>query len=114
MQPISVLSIMAAMGLSFGLIGLATPVHAEPSAEEINAQPSIEQPGVDAENVDLSDFVLLEPRGTELSTEDPEALNNLADRINQTLGGSERSDNFIPDGMVVRGSNSSLQLGGEL
>ncbi|MEB3232929.1 MAG: hypothetical protein VKJ64_18120 [Leptolyngbyaceae bacterium] len=64
------------------------------------------------EDASRSEVILLEAPPTSLLTEDASILNQLADQINQGMGGP--SDDFLPDGMVVRGSNSSLQLGSEL
>jgi len=59
-----------------------------------------------------AETIRLEPRQINFTTEGLPGLGLLAEQINQGVGSD--ADGFLPDGMVVRGSNSSLQVGGEL
>ena len=60
-----------------------------------------------------ADFLIVEPRRLEVGHDaDADTLNDVANQINQGIGGD--SEEFLPDGMVVRGSSGSLQLGSEI
>ncbi|MGK7888221.1 MAG: hypothetical protein AB4042_02740 [Leptolyngbyaceae cyanobacterium] len=62
-------------------------------------------------NEAVREMILLETAPIHLLTEDTNILNLLADQINQEMDGPAAS--LLPEGMVIRGSNSSLQLGSE-
>lgn len=60
-----------------------------------------------------ADALIVEPRRLEVGNDaDADTLNDVANQINQGIGGD--SEEFLPDGMVVRGSAGSLQLGSEI
>ena len=60
-----------------------------------------------------AELLQVEPRGLDVSAdEDTDDLNAVASQINQVIDSD--SDGFLPEGMVVRGSAGSLQLGSEI
>ena len=64
-------------------------------------------------SVQTADLLSVEPIGLEsLTARNTDDLNTVADQINQIIDSD--SDEFLPEGMVVRGSAGSLQLGSEL
>ena len=76
---------------------------AEMTGVEDSAQPSSQ----------TADLLLVEPRRFNVSTDEKtDALNAVASQINQVI--ESDSDDFLPEGVVVRGSQGSLQLGSEL
>ena len=101
------------MGLLF--VGVAPVVLAEPTQSITDENSSIPEQGLDLSSP-RGDATLLfvEPRGLDVSEgADAEDLNNVAAQINQEIA-NDASEEFLPDGMVVRGSNRSLQVGSEL
>ena len=85
-----------------------------------DAQPiqSKNNPVTEAEDVDSAsrqsaDFLLVEPRRVEVENDaDADTLDDVANQINQVI--EDDSEEFLPEGMVVRGSAGSLQLGSEI
>lgn len=60
-----------------------------------------------------ADLLIVDPIGLEsLTDQNEDDLNAVANRINQVI--ESDSDEFLPEGMVVRGTAGSLQLGSEL
>lgn len=59
-----------------------------------------------------ADLLLVDPIGLEsLTDQNEDDLTDVANSINQVI--ESDSDEFLPEGMVVRGSAGSLQLGSE-
>ncbi|NEQ96439.1 MAG: hypothetical protein F6K30_06900, partial [Cyanothece sp. SIO2G6] len=102
------LSTITAVLLGASLATATLPARAQ-WATDTTEQPTVEPT---RENAEPSEIILFEALPTQLLTEDANILNRLADQINQEVDGT--SEDFLPDGMVVRGSNSSLQVGSEL
>ncbi|MEM9218215.1 MAG: hypothetical protein AAGD25_28220 [Cyanobacteria bacterium P01_F01_bin.150] len=64
-------------------------------------------------NSSSADSLLVKPRSIEVESDpDANALDDVANQINQVI--ESDSEEFLPEGMVVRGSSGSLQVGSEI
>ena len=93
------------------VISSALPTRSEPlPVNEQNETTELEE--VPHPTPQTADLLLVEPRGLDsLTDENTDAFNAVANQINQGIDND--SDEFLPEGMVVRGSEGSLQLGSE-
>lgn len=99
--------------MGFGSV-FAAPAWAESASEPSTVSQSEDTVDLEHSREHSADVLLVEPRGLNVgSGVDAETWDAVASQINQGIN-SDEEDEFLPEGVVMRGSENSLQLGSEL